>query len=250
MGLKKAVVVDRDEAVLTRLATELKAAGYLVESLDSTLGLTPDLLARSEPGLLVIDSGLPGLETSALLVLIRSMRARTSLRVVLSTDDEPAILQRRLGADLVVRRTKLLSEGARALGVTSTSKVPALDVRSLIDEVLGGKPQLLAKAVQVRVDLFSQSNFYSPGGEADATAAGLFWATASPPPLGQKVDLTVDLNGKSLVLHGEVVWQRAAGALGPKLPPGVGIRLDGTAAADREGIQKFFEFRQPIAWPG
>lgn len=250
MGLKKAVVVDRDDAVLSRLAAELKAAGYLVESLDSTLGLTPDLLARSEPDLLAIDAGLPGLELSALLVLIRSMRARTALRVVLSTDDEPASLQRRLGADLVVRRVKLLAEGSRALGIAQGSKVPSLDVRSLIDEVLGGKPEPLAKAVQVRVDVFSQSNFYSPGGETDASSAGLFWATASPPPMGQKISLTVDLNGKQLALKGEVAWQRAAGALGPKLPPGVGIRLETLGQTEREAVQKFFEFRQPIAWPG
>jgi Tfp pilus assembly protein PilZ/CheY-like chemotaxis protein len=249
VGLKKAVLVDRDGAVLAKLGAELKGAGYLVESLDSTLGLTPDLLARSEPDLLVMDAELPGLEMSALLVLVRSMRARQSLKVVISTSGEPGALQKRLSPDQVIRRSKLLAEGTRALGVLTTGKASSLDVRALIDEVLGGKPEPMAKAIQVRVDLFSQSNFYVPGGEVGGGAPGLFWATASPPPVGQKVDLSVDLNGSKLKLAGEVVWQRAAGALGPKLPPGVGIRLD-SAPNEGAAIQKFFEFRQPISWPG
>ncbi|HEX4802477.1 MAG TPA: hypothetical protein VFV14_03140, partial [Myxococcaceae bacterium] len=60
MPLKRAVLVDRDPLLLSKLTGEMSQSGFIVESLSSGVGLTPDLLELSSPDFLLLDAELPG----------------------------------------------------------------------------------------------------------------------------------------------------------------------------------------------
>ena len=92
MPLQRAVLVDRDPLLLSRLTGELSQSGFVVESLSTVVGLTPDLLELSNPDFLLLDGELPGIKHSALMVLIRSLKARRPLKVAVSTSVDPIMI--------------------------------------------------------------------------------------------------------------------------------------------------------------
>ncbi len=242
-----AVIVDRDPLLLSRLASELAKCGYATETLSSTLGLTPDLLELSGPNLLLVDAELPGMERSALQVIVRSLKARRQTRVIVSTTQDPALLSR-VAADKVVRRSDLTVEGIRALGIELVSEAP-LDLKALLDEVLGRQIAGPAPQLSIRLDLFSKSNLYVFA--RDSEVSGVFFATSVLLPLGQKVQVSLDLLGRSKIESaGEILWQRPHSSFGGRVATGVGIRLLELGGPERELIRRFVDVREPLVWSG
>jgi Tfp pilus assembly protein PilZ len=119
----RVVLIDRDPALLARVSGELTVAGMQVETLDTTLGLTPELLALSAPDVLLLDANLPGLPSDVIPAIFSDLRRRRRLRcmvVVEGSRDQVAKEAARLGADAGVPRQALLEAGARALKENST----------------------------------------------------------------------------------------------------------------------------------
>ncbi len=242
----RAVLVDRDPTLLSRLTGELSRSGFVVESLSSTVGLTPDLLDLAKPELLLLDHELPGMNHAALLVIIRSLKARHPLRVVVSTEQDPRLLKDKVLADQVVARARLVAEGARALGL-STASGSTVDLRAIIDEVLGQRPASSIQSIELRIDLFSKGNFCV----ANDGRLGVFVPSTVLLPVGQRVELQIDLLGREkLKFTGEVVWQRGHSSFGGKVATGVGVRLLDVSEAQRQAISRFLETRQPLNWAG
>ncbi len=247
-SLGHAVIVDRDPALLARLAAELSACGFATETLASTLGLTPDLLELSAPNLVVLDAELPGIEWPAVLVITRSLKARRSARIVLSTEGPPEVMAKRVPADQVLPRQKLLVEGARALGFTPGQE-PLLDVRALLDEVLGSRAGRAGQPLEVRVDLFSKSNLYRLAGDADVS--GVFVASSLFLPIGQRVKVSLELLSRHRIeTEGEVVWHRPHSSFGGRVATGFGIKLLSLSAAHQQVIARFLDAREPLIWGG
>jgi CheY-like chemotaxis protein len=243
VSLQRAVLVDRDAAVLTRLTSELSRSGFVVEALASTVGLTPELLELSHPDLLLLDNELPEIKHGALVVLIRSIKARRPLRVVVSTEKEPTLLAAQLPADQVIRRSQLLAEGARALGLVLPAEVQ-IDVRGIIDEVLGRKPGKKIQLLEVKIDLFSKANFYLGRDKG----LGLFVPTSELLAVGQRVEVQLNLMGRQqMKWTGEVAWQRSHGSFGGRTSAGLGIKPDGMPEAQRTAIERFLETRPPFS---
>jgi Tfp pilus assembly protein PilZ len=247
VGVKRAVLVDRDAALLSRLSGELERTGLLTETLSSTDGLTPDLLALSAPDWLVLDEGLPGLTRAALLVLVRSLKARLPLlQVAVSCERPSAQVEAELAADRAVPRELLLREGGAALQLDAG--VPSsVDVRALIDDVLGKAPAEQSRLFEVALDLFGDSNVYLGNGGG---VEGIFVATAVLPAIGHKVQLRLNLFGrKSFEAEGEVAWQRPRSSFGGKIATGVGVKLTAVGEEARLALDRFVELREPLMSP-
>lgn len=218
----------------------------VVESLSSTIGLTPDLVTLSRASIVVVDAELPGLSMAGLLVLARSLEARRNLKLFLTSDGELSRLKSvAVGTATLVARAALLESGASALGVKLPEQRVPLDVRALLDEVLGssGAPtdELL---ITTRIDLFSRSNFYA---DAAGNVVGVFVATSAPPQVGQKVHLTLDLLGKTkLELKGEVEWLRGSGSFGIRSASGVGVRVIDLRPDEQAAIARLLHEREPL----
>lgn len=243
MLLRRALLVDRDPQVLTRLAAELSRAGYLTEALSSTVGLTVDLVTLARPDELYLDAELPGLSDAGLMVLCRSITAR-GIEVRLSTDRPPGDYQSLVGGGLVLARETLLAKGVAAFGVAVPDRPPRIDVRAVLGEVLGRSVAPEVLPMEAKIDLFSKSNFYLG---ADGRLAGAFIATRTIPPVGQKVALTLELFGrKKIELSGRVDWQRPLSQVGLKTVTGVGIRFETIDEAARRSIQALLDEREPL----
>ncbi len=236
--------MDRDPLLLSRLTGELSRSGFVVESLSTVVGLTPDLLELSNPDLLLLDGELPGMKPAALVVIIRSLKARRSLKIAVSTSADPSWVKAHLAPDLVVGRVELVEQGARALGITlgPDSKV---DVRAIIDEVLGQKCVGSVQVLEVKIDLFSKGNFYV----GKDNRLGVFIPTSVLLPVGQKVEIVLELMGHSRIkLSGEVAWQRSHSSFGGRIASGIGVKPLDIPVEHRKAIDHFVQTRQPITW--
>jgi len=246
VSVRSAVIADRDSGLLRRLGGELAHNGVEIEALDSTSGLTPDLLALSAPDFLVLDAELPGLAPAALLVLVRSMKARLPLlQVVVTTEGPVARLERTLAADRVVPRNVLETQGAGALGLAS-SPPSRVDVRAILDDVLGRSSSPDEPTFDVTLDLFSDHNLWIGGKNREV---GLFVATSVLPRVGQTVDVTVHVMGKTtLHFKGEVLWQRPRKSFAGRMPTGIGVRLREASEETKLAMDRFLELREPLMW--
>jgi CheY-like chemotaxis protein len=246
-GLRRAVVVDHEPQLLARLTRELGRCGYVVERLDSMQGLSPDLLERSRPELVVVDAELPGLGSSALLRLVDVLHARVKARVVLTHTGgvEQPEWQWRLAVE-VVERQRLREQGVRALGVEAPEPV-RVDVRAMLDEVLGRELEWLgSEPLRVKVDLLSDSQLFK---DREGNL-GVFVALSPLPGLGQWLELELEiLNRPRFGVRGRVVWQRPRSPLGGRLPPGVGVLLEEVPPEGHEPIQRMLEQRA-LEWAG
>ena len=244
MPLQRAVLVDRDPLLLSRLTGELSQSGFVVEALSTVVGLTPDLLELSNPDFLLLDGELPGIKHSALMVLIRSLKARRPLKVAVSTSEDPSIIKAHLNPDLVVRRDELLEAGAKPLGVTLGSE-SRVDVRAIIDEVLGQKYASDVQVMEVKIDLFSKGNFYV----GKDNRLGVFVPTSVLLPVGHKVQIHLELMGNArITLTGEVAWQRSHSSFGGRVASGIGIKPLEIPTQHRVVIDRFVQTRPPLSW--
>jgi CheY-like chemotaxis protein len=245
VGLQRAILVDRDPMLLSRLTGELSRSGYLVETIDSMVGLTPDLLELSNPDLLLLDAELPGIRQSALLVIVRSLKARQAVKVIISSEQNAGLIRDQLGADLGVPRAKVISHGAAALGLNLTLDAE-VDVRAVIDEVLGKKITSEVQVIELRIDMVTKANFYI----GQDSQLGIFVPANLLLPVGQRVELQMDLLGRHLIkLTGEVAWQRSHSAFGGRIVSGMGIKPREIPEAHQKAIAQFLETREPLAWP-
>ena len=240
------MLVDRDPALLVRLTGDLERSGFLVESLCSTDGLTPDLLALSAPDWLVMDEGLPGLTRAALLVLVRSMKSRLPfVQVAVVAEREVAAAEADYAVDRAVPRELLVREGGPALQLGGEAP-PSVDVRSLIDDLLGTHPQEQPRVFEVSLDMFGESNLYVDG---SGRVEGVFASTSVLPAIGNKVSLKVNVLGrKSFTVEGEVAWQRTRASFGNRVPTGVGVRLQSPSEELRLSLDRFVDLREPLVW--
>ena len=71
------------------------------------------------------------------------------------------------------------------------------------------------------------------------------------PPVGEQVELVVDLMGRRKVaLSGQVAWQRARRTFGARQPPGVGVAVAGLSEEDKLVVDRFLDQREPLTWLG
>ncbi len=249
MGVRRAVVVEREPALLARLTTELGRDGYMVEGMDSMQGLSPDLLARAHPDLVVVDAELPGLEPTALLVLVDALQAsQPEAQVVLTREGALQwLLPWRLESERVkfrvVERQRLREEGARALGLAASGRV-RVDVRAVLDEVLGREPMRVgARPLPVKLDLFSGSQLFEDREELP----GVFVALSPLPEVGQPMELELEvLHHPRFRVRGRVAWQRPRSARGGRAP-GVGVCLEELPPEGLEALLHMLEQRAPLA---
>jgi CheY-like chemotaxis protein/Tfp pilus assembly protein PilZ len=242
--LQRAVLVDRDPLLLSKLTGELSRSGFVVEALDTVVGLTPDLLELANPDFVLLDGELPGMKHAALMVIIRSLRARRQVKIAVSTSEDPSLIKAHLAPDLVVPRTNLLKEGAKTLGITPEAE-SRVDVRAIIDEVLGQKCAVDVQVMEVKIDLFSKGNFYV----GKDNRLGVFVPTSVLLPVGHKVEIRLELMGNSrITLTGEVAWQRAHNSFGGRVASGIGIKPLEIPAQHRPAIDRFVQTRPPLTW--
>ena len=245
MPLKRAVLVDRDPLLLSKLTGEMSQSGFIVESLSSGVGLTPDLLELSSPDFLLLDAELPGVKyPPAFMVIIRSLKSRQPVTIAVSTSHDPKGVTFQLVPDRVIPRAQLLAEGARAFGI-ELSPESKVDVREIIDEVLGQKCVGEMQTLRVKLDLFSKGNFYV--GRDDQL--GVFIPTVVLLPVGQKVEIQLELMDQpAFTLTGNVAWQRSPGAFGGRVVSGIGVKPIEIPAPHSQDIDHFVKTRQPITW--
>ncbi len=98
------VLVDDDVALLELLAGLIRGPGRLVDTLSGGEGLTPELIALSQPRLVLINPRTGGLGPQQMFELIRSVRSITAARFLLMLDDRDTntdlgTMTQRFGAD-------------------------------------------------------------------------------------------------------------------------------------------------------
>ncbi len=245
MPLRRAVLVDRDPLLLSKLTGEMSRGGFIVESLSSGVGLTPDLLELSSPEFLLLDAELPGVKyPPALMVIIRSLKSRQPVTIAVSTSQDPKGVTLQLEPDRVIPRAQLLAQGTRAFGLALSAE-SKVDVRAIIDEVLGQKCVGEIQALRVKIDLFSKGNFYV----GKDNQLGVFIPTLVLLPVGQKVEIQLELMDRpAFTLTGSVAWQRSHSSFGGRVATGIGIKPLQVPAQHRKDIDHFVKTRQPITW--
>jgi Tfp pilus assembly protein PilZ len=274
------VVIDRDALLLARLEAELTRAGMQVETLNTTLGLTPELLALSAPDVVLLDIGLPGLPPDVIPAIFADLRKRRRMRCMIIADgtrEEAARHAARLGADAAVSRQSLAAAGARALKEDSTPAAlaadplaevpdvgavparvrgapsgPSTDILALIeDELAKAPPAPLATGAlrfQVALDLFSEHQLYLSKG-ATLEGGGIFISTALPPPVGSEVVLEITVFRRvKAELKGRVAWATQP-RMNNRQPSGAGVVLTDPMPEDlRKALARLLEERRPITW--
>jgi uncharacterized protein (TIGR02266 family) len=99
------------------------------------------------------------------------------------------------------------------------------------------------KSLEARVDLHSDSNFFS-GFSSNISDGGLFIATEVDLPLGTEVDLRFTLpDGNAVASTGVVCWRRPPN---PDLPTGLGLQFGHLTQTARDAVARFMKTRDPI----
>ena len=97
-------------------------------------------------------------------------------------------------------------------------------------------------ALEVEVDLASESNFFS-GLSGDLSEGGLYVSTYRAVQIGSPVDVAFTLPNGKVQAHGVVRWHRDATE---PSPPGVGIVFEALSDEQKELIHAFCAHRPPI----
>ncbi len=100
--------------------------------------------------------------------------------------------------------------------------------------------------VDLEVGLASEHNFY--GGLAEnLSAGGVFVATHRSLPVGERVEVAIDVPDCSYVVRGvgEVRWTRGP-CSDSEVPPGIGVKFLHLEDGGAETIQRFLRDRAPL----
>ncbi|MBL9037840.1 MAG: hypothetical protein JNG84_04925 [Archangium sp.] len=123
------VVIDDDRALCELLAELIRAPDRQVDTFDQVEGLTPELIALSQPRLVVMNPRVAGLSEAEVRKLVLGVRELTGARFVLMISEDDAErsdeLMRALGADGAVPIRALLRDPLQAL-VTREAAAAAL----------------------------------------------------------------------------------------------------------------------------
>lgn len=135
--------------------------------------------------------------------------------------------------------------GGRSEAPTPVEDVPAVPAGA--QPVTGQSAPVIRqnrrKSLEARVDLHSDSNFFS-GFSSNISDGGIFIATEVDLPLGTEVDLRFTLpDGSTVASTGVVCWRRPPN---PDLPTGLGLQFGHLAQAGRDAIARFIKTRDPI----
>lgn len=108
------VLIDDDPALLDVLADLVRAPGRVVDTITGGDGLTVDLIALSQPHLVVFNPRTGGLPDGDVSALVRGVRAATGARFVLMLSEDDAqhagALTRALSADAAIPIPVLLRD--------------------------------------------------------------------------------------------------------------------------------------------
>jgi type IV pilus assembly protein PilZ len=101
-------------------------------------------------------------------------------------------------------------------------------------------------SVVLDVTVSSEHNFYA-GFVENMSVGGVFIATHQLKPVGDRVELHVNLPGLDQPIRGrgEVRWIRVFSEES-NVPPGMGIKFDALDAADVRSIEQFLAQREPL----
>lgn len=109
-----------------------------------------------------------------------------------------------------------------------------------------------AERVEVRaaVTMTSDSNLYV-GFMADLSEGGVFIATHELLPMGEVVDLRLELpdGGDPIEVTAEVRWQRPVSDAANDMMPGFGARFVDMSDDDRARLEAFLRERDPVFFP-
>jgi hypothetical protein len=97
------------------------------------------------------------------------------------------------------------------------------------------------------VAAWGDNTFFS-GFDGGLGSGGLFVASLETLPIGHTVDLTIQLEGRTIRCRGRVVFQRVDSLVNPECSPGAGLALSGLGAEDVRAIEAFLQKRAPMFW--
>jgi Tfp pilus assembly protein PilZ len=241
----RVVVIDRNAQLLERIERELTAVGMAVETLDSTLGLTPELLNLSAPDVLLLDSQLPGLPQDVIPVIFDDLRKRRQVRCMLvheGTGPEVAAAAHLARADAGVPRQALLQVGARALKESATPPralpppQPELELAD-DDDPLGHVPTVrrVGQAEGATAPRLAPQPTWKPLVVASPPVPQsllalieeeLIRAPAPPPASGSHFDVSLDLFSEHQLYVGRDNKLSSGGIfVATALPPNVGAKV-------------------------
>jgi uncharacterized protein (TIGR02266 family) len=167
--------------------------------------------------------------------------AISALREVLARLQRPSVTAH--AKPWLDRATEAVAQAlGSAVALDSTEPPPASSKRriELVAEEQEDEPAI---ALRVRVDLFSDSQFFL-GYAEDLSDGGLFVATYTLLPIGTRVALEIDLDDLgSLWTGGRVRWIRQAAE---ESPPGMGVTLDPLDSVQRDAINELLRRRPAL----
>lgn len=101
-------------------------------------------------------------------------------------------------------------------------------------------------AYQIEVGFDSHSNFYT-GFTSDISDGGLFVATYSHKPVGERLEISFSLPGGHVVnAQGVVRWVRELVEENEEHPPGMGIQFEALSEEDKAAIVEYVQRRSPL----
>ncbi|MEL6546466.1 MAG: hypothetical protein AAFQ82_17700, partial [Myxococcota bacterium] len=107
---------------------------------------------------------------------------------------------------------------------------------------MGSEPTDEVLDIEARVTMESEDNFWA-GLDSES---GVFISTINVLPLGQKVHVLLDVEGRhSVNAYGTVRWLRDWDDLQPELHPGMGIELSELDEAQDRIVEDFMSRRDP-----
>jgi uncharacterized protein (TIGR02266 family) len=234
LDIRRDAILAR-EALLARIEGELAASHRAVDALLDTAREARDQLLRGpQRGPARPEAGPASGSAPSAKPYVEAARAPASL-----TSPAPGDAPSPAPQAFVVRESAGRSEAA-----TPVEDVEALPVQPAEPTV--GAPvirQNRRKSLEARVDLHSDSNFFS-GFSSNISDGGLFIATEVDLPLGTEVDLRFSLPDGSIVAStGLVCWRRPPN---PDLPTGLGLQFGHLTQAARDAVARFMKTRDPI----
>jgi Tfp pilus assembly protein PilZ len=99
----------------------------------------------------------------------------------------------------------------------------------------------------VEVAAWGENTFFS-GFDGTLASGGLFVATLETLPVGHTLDLTLQLEGRTMRCRGRVAFQRIDSLVNPQCSPGAGLFLAGLGAEDMRAVEAFLQKRAPMFW--
>lgn len=126
-------LVDDDPALLELLQGLLQAPGRVVDSLPALQGLSPELIALSQPKVVLLNPRAGGLGLEAMAKVVAQVRELVPARFVLmlsEADSHDPVMAEKLGADGSVPVRVLLRDPLKALVPAPVEAEPAMPFRA------------------------------------------------------------------------------------------------------------------------